>query len=141
MDLEIHERDKEGIRILDLRGRLTIGQSEAALREAIGKLTKAGITKIILNFAEVTELDEDGLAALVLCSAKVRKHGGDLKLMNLSRVHMDLMVHARLNATFDFFRNEIDAVNSFFPERAVPRFDILQFVEEQERSIPGEQVR
>jgi len=128
--LEIRQRDNEGICILALHGGLVIGPTEAKLREFIGKLAAAGTFKVILNFAAVGDLDEDGLGALVLCSAKLRKSRGDLKLLNVERVHMELMVLARLDAAFDFFDNEQDAVNSFFPDRAKLHFDILEFVRE-----------
>jgi anti-sigma B factor antagonist len=134
MNLEIQQREKEGIRILDLRGHLVIGESEAALRDAVATLAKAGVVNVVLNFAEVKDIDEDGLGALVYCSAKLRISGGKLKLLNLSRVHIDLIVLTELDAAFDVFVDEQDAVNSFFPDRAVRRFDILEFVQQQERS-------
>jgi anti-sigma B factor antagonist len=132
MDLEIHQREKEGIWILDLRGRLVIGESETALRDAVMALAKTGAVNVILNFAEAKEIDEDGLGALVYCSAKLRRSGGKLKLLNLSRVHIDLIVLTGLDAAFDVFANEQDAVNSFFPDRAIHLFDILEFVKHHE---------
>ena len=134
MDLEIQQREREGIRILDLRGRLAIGESEALLREIVLALAKTGDRKVILNFADVKEIDEPGLDALAFCSSVLQGSGGALKLLNLKRVHINLIVLMGLEAAFDVFVEEQDAVNSFFPERAVRHFDILEFVKEHRKN-------
>lgn len=131
MDLEIFQRQIQGIVILDLKGRLVLGESEALLRETITRLANTGDLKVILNCANVNEIDEDGLGFLVVCSTRLRKAGGDLKLLNLSRDHLDLVVLARLEGAFDVFTDEVSAVNSFFPERAVPPFDLLEYAKRQ----------
>ncbi|MES1257601.1 MAG: STAS domain-containing protein [Acidobacteriota bacterium] len=141
MDLEIKQRDKDGIRILDLWGRLVIGPSEATLREVVFALAKGGIVNAILNFDAVKELDEDGLGALDWCAARLRESAGALKLVNLGRVHIELIVLMRMDTAFDVFRNEQDAVDSFYPDRAERRFDLLKFVEEHQnhpRSTPSD---
>lgn len=131
MELEIHQREIQGIVILDLKGRLVLGESEALLRETITRLAEAGKLKVVLNCANVAEIDEDGLGFLVVCSTRLRKVGGDLKLLNLSRDHLDLLVLARLEAAFDVFTDEVSAINSFFPERVVPPFDLLEYARRQ----------
>lgn len=131
MNLQLQQRKKEGIRIFDLRGHLVIGDSEAMLRAAILALAEEGAVKAILNLAGVTELDDDGLGALVFCDAQITRSGGALKLLNLSPIHLGLMVLAKLETVFEVFMDEQDAVNSFFPGRAVRRYDILDWVEEQ----------
>lgn len=135
MDLEISQRAKEGICILDLRGRLLIGNSEAMLRASIIDLAKSGIVNVILNLADAREIDDDALGALVLCDARLRRSGGALKLLSLSQVRMKLAVLMRLDKVFDVFADEQDAVNSFFPERALRHFDILEFVEGSEKHV------
>jgi anti-sigma B factor antagonist len=132
MDIQISQRDTEGICILDLRGRLVMGESEAMLREAIAVLGTAGRPNIILNLTEATELDDDGLNALALCNSRLRQAGGALKLLNVGGTQMGLAVQLRLDADFDVFVNEHDAVSSFFPDRAALPFDILEFVREQQ---------
>jgi anti-anti-sigma regulatory factor len=67
MDLQLGQREKEGICILDLDGSLTIGDSEVMLRTTMVTLAEAGALNIILNLAGVTQIDEDGLSALVFC--------------------------------------------------------------------------
>jgi anti-sigma B factor antagonist len=129
MDLQLLQREKEGIQILDLRGRLVIGESEATLRTAIVSLAEGGVVNVILNFAGVTEIDADGLSALAFCNARIVRSGGALKLLKISPLHLRLMVLTKLNTEFDVFTDEQDAVNSFFPDRAVRRYDILELVE------------
>ncbi len=138
MGLGIQQREREGIQILDLRGSLGIGESEALLRQTVVALAKSGVVKVIVNLAQVKEIDEDGLDALVFCSATLVKSGGALKLLNLSEVHIYLIVEMGLGAALDSFRNEQDAVNSFFPDRATVHFDILEFVRQQEERLRRE---
>jgi anti-sigma B factor antagonist len=132
MDFQLHQREKEGIWILDLRGRLIIGDSEATLRSAIVALAEAGAVNIILNLAGATEIDDDGLATLIFCHARIVRSGGALKLLNLPR-HLSPMVLAKLDTALEVFTDEQDAVNSFFPDRAVRHYDILEWVQEQEK--------
>jgi len=121
--------------ILDLKGRLALGESEALLRETITTLATAGDVKVILNCANLNEIDEDGLGFLVVCSTRLHKAGGALKLLNLRKDHLDLIVLARLEGTFDVFTDDISAVNSFFPERAVPSFDVLEYATRQSGGV------
>jgi len=131
MDLHINERQSDGIVILDLKGRLVIGESEALLGETITSFANVGSVNVVLNCAELSEIDVDGLGFLVVCSTRLRKAGGALKLLNLRRDHLDLVVLARLEGTFDVFTDEINAVNSFFPERVASSFDLLEYARRQ----------
>ena len=133
MDLQLHQREKEGIQILDLHGHLLEGASEARLRAAIIELAEARTVNVILNFASVTEIDTDGLGALVFCDAWLTRASGALRLLNLSARHFDLMVLTKLDTISEVFTDEQDAVNSFFPERAALRYDILEFVEDPDK--------
>jgi anti-sigma B factor antagonist len=131
-DLRLGQREKEGICILDLNGSLTIGDSEAMLRGTIVTLAEAGALNIILNLAGVTQIDEDGLTALVVCNARIASCGGTLKLLRLPP-GLSMMILTKLDTVFEVFADEQDAVNSFFPERAVRHYDILQWVQGQEK--------
>jgi anti-sigma B factor antagonist len=133
MDLQLHQREKEGIQILDLHGHLIEGASEARLRSAISELAEARTVNVILNFAGVTEIDTDGLGALVFCDARLTRASGALRLLNLSARHLDLMVLTKLDTISEVFTDEQDAVNSFFPDRAALRYDILDFVEDPDK--------
>ena len=134
MDRHISQREREGIRILDLRGQLKAGDSESNLRSMIDALARDNVVNIALNLAEVTKIDSDGLEALVLCYTEVRKCGGALKLVRLNIEHLDLNVLTKLNTVFEVFVDEQDAVNSFFPSRAIRRYDVLEWVREQEKT-------
>jgi len=134
MDLRLSQRDKEGIRILDMRGHLKAGDSESNLRTTMNAFVKANALNIILNLAEVTRIDADGLEALVFCYTQIRRHDGALKLARLNIEHLSLNVLTKLNTVFEVFVDEQDAVNSFFPGRATRDYDLLEWVREQEQA-------
>jgi len=133
MSLDIQQREHEGITILDLKGRITVGKEASALREKTGALIVGGTKDVILNLAHVDYIDSTGLGALVMCSTTQRKAGGNLKLVNLNRRNIELLVMTKLATVFDLFTDEQDAVNSFFPDREIKTFDILNFVEQMKK--------
>ena len=133
MSLEIGQRDHEGIAVLDLKGRITMGAEAGTLREKVAEVTASGSKNIILNLVQVDYIDSTGLGALVMCSTSQLKAGGALKLLNLNRRNVELLVMTKLATTFDLFTDEQDAVNSFFPDRAIKTFDILSFVEQMKK--------
>jgi anti-sigma B factor antagonist len=133
MSLDIQQREHEGIAILDLKGRITMGEEAGALREKVTLLAGAGSINIIVNLAHVDYIDSTGLGAMVMCSTTVRKAGGSLKLENLNRRNIELLVMTKLATVFDLFTDEQDAVNSFYPDREIKKFDILNFVEEMKK--------
>jgi len=134
MDGRLTHREIEGIRILDLRGQLKAGGSESTLRSMINALASDDVIDIVLNLAEVTKIDSDGLETLVLCHTQIRKCGGSLKLARLNSEHLNLNVLTKLNTVFEVFVDEQDAVNSFFPDLATPHYDVLKWVQEQEKT-------
>ena len=137
MNLEVRYREKEGVRILDLEGHLVEGPSVGRLREAIIALADAKTLKAILNFARVTKVDAEGAQALFFSHAQVSTSGGALKLLNLNAQHVDPTEFTKLEVMFEVFKDEQDAINSFFPDRAVHHYDILEFVEEAENDKDG----
>jgi anti-sigma B factor antagonist len=128
MSLSIASRERENVRILDLDGRLTVGPEASQLRDSIQACAEAGELNVVLNLADVSFIDSTGLGALVICYTTLRKAGGQLKLVNLNRRNIELLVLTKLTAVFEIFSDEQDAVNSFFPGREVKKFDILNFV-------------
>ena len=137
MSLHINERERDGIVILDLKGALTLGHGDLELRDRLPALHQSSKVNIVLNLKDVTEIDSTGLSALVFGLARLRKGGGRLALANLDRSHMELFLLTKLAVAFEFFDDEQDAVNSFFPDRAMKKFDILDFVElENARGLP-----
>ena len=133
MSLDIQQREHEGIEILDLKGRITVGQEAGALRDKVASVTAVGSKNIILSLAHVDYIDSTGLGALVMCATTQRKAGGALKLLNLNRRNIELLVMTKLATVFDLFTDEQDAINSFFPDRAIKTFDILSFVEQMKK--------
>jgi len=133
MSLDITQREHEGITILDLKGRITVGKEASALRDKTSALLAAGTKDVILNLAHVDYIDSTGLGALVMCSTTYRRAGGQLKLVNLNRRNIELLVMTKLATVFDLFTDEQDAVNSFFPDREIKAFDILNFVEQMKK--------
>ena len=123
-----------GIVILDLKGRLVVGETNTLVREALRKVVEAGTTNVILNLAGVDYIDSTGLGTLVICYTTLKKSGGAAKLLNLTRRNLDLLVLTKLTTVFDVFNDEQDAVNSFFPNRELKRFDILSFIQSEEES-------
>jgi anti-anti-sigma factor len=133
LHLQIEQRETEGIVILDLKGRLVFGPEDVALRQRLQALREAGDINVALNLKDVSDLDTSALGTLVYCATKFQEAGGRLVLINLSPSHTELSNTVRLNTAFDIYPDEVAALNSFFPDRVVPRYDILEFVEELER--------
>jgi len=130
MPLEIHQKEHEGVTILDMKGRVTVGPEATALRAAVAGVIAADLHRLVLNLAQVDFIDSTGLGALVMCSTSMRKAGGAVKLLNLTRRNIELLVMTKLATVFEIFNDEQDAVNSFFPDRKLKQFDILSFVQE-----------
>jgi anti-sigma B factor antagonist len=130
MNLEIQRREREGIVVLDLKGRLTVGEAAGKLRETTSNEATAGNKNAVLNLKEVEYIDSTGLGAMVICYTSLQKMGGALKLCNLNKRNVELLLLTKLSTVFELFGDEQDAVNSFFPEREIKRFDILNFVQQ-----------
>ncbi|HXA49419.1 MAG TPA: STAS domain-containing protein [Candidatus Acidoferrum sp.] len=129
MSLEIQQREREGIAILDMKGRITLGKEATTLREKAAELAAAGQRNVILNLHDVDFIDSTGLGALVICATSARKNGGNVKLVNLNKRTIELLVMTRLATAFETFNDEQDAINSYYPDRKLNNFDILDFVQ------------
>lgn len=136
MALDIQEREREGIVILDLNGRLIVGEPVSSLREKIRELSGAGKVNVILNLQELEYIDSTGLGGLVISYTTLKKAGGALKILNLSKRNVELLVLTKLTTVFELFADEQDAINSFFPNRQISKFDILSFVQQQGTTNP-----
>ena len=129
MALDISQREREGVTVLDLKGRITVGREATALRDKVAALSAAGTRNLVLNLKDTDYIDSTGLGALVMCATTLRKGGGNVKLLNLNRRQIELLVMTKLATVFDLFTDEQDAVNSFYPDRKIKTFDILDFVQ------------
>jgi anti-sigma B factor antagonist len=132
--LEIESREKEGVKILDLSGKLTVGGA-SGLREKVSAETAAGHLQQILNLKEVDYIDSTGLGTMVICYMSVQKAGGALKLVNLNRRNIELLLLTKLSTVFQIFNEEQEAINSFFPDREIKHFDILSFIQQQKEGV------
>ena len=130
MSLEIEQREREGIVILTMKGRITLGKEATALREKVSELNAAGNRNLVFMLAGVDYIDSTGLGALVMSASSLRKSGGNVKLVGLNRRTIELLVMTKLATIFEIFGDEQDAVNSYFPDRKLNTFDILNFVNE-----------
>jgi anti-anti-sigma factor len=132
MSLEISESIREGVVILALKGRLTAGESNA-IREKVDQAIAAGHLNVIFDLTHVDYVDSTGLGGMVICYTTLKKHGGALKLVNPNKRNVELLALTKLHTIFEVFVEVQDAVNSFFPDREIKRFDILSFVQQQEK--------
>jgi anti-sigma B factor antagonist len=129
-NLEITSRENEGVKILDLSGKLAVGGA-SDLRERVTAETAAGSLRQLLNLKDVEYIDSTGLGTMVICHMAVQKAGGKLKLVNLNRRNLELVLLTKLTTVFEIFNDEQAAINSFFPDREIKHFDILAFVQQQ----------
>lgn len=133
MALDIQQREREGVTLLDMKGRITAGPEASALREKVAALNTAGTRKLVFNLGGVDYIDSTGLGALVMSVTSLRKNGGNVKLLHLTRRHIELLVMTKLATIFEIFNDEQDAVNSYYPDRKIKTFDILDFVQQMKK--------
>ncbi len=136
MSLDIRESSREGVDILSLKGRLTVGEA-SSVREKVTAVVATGCVNVLLNLEHVEYIDSTGLGAMVICFTSLKKAGGALKLVNPNKRNVELLLLTKLHTIFEVFADEQDAVNSFFPDREIRHFDILSFVQ-QEKDEPIE---
>jgi anti-sigma B factor antagonist len=113
MALSIHTREVSHVTILDIRGRIVLGDEIGQLRSAVRGLVADEKKKIILNLAEVDYIDSSGVGELVGCFTTVRNAGGELKLLNLTQKVHDVLHVTKLYTVFDIKDDEFQAVKSF----------------------------
>jgi len=112
-DITISERQAGDVTILDMEGKVTIGEGSVALRTTIRRLLGEGKTKILLNLGGVGYIDSSGIGELVSSFTAVNKEQGTLKLLNLTQKIQDLLAITKLLTVFDVFENEAEALASF----------------------------
>ncbi|MCI0660617.1 MAG: STAS domain-containing protein [Acidobacteria bacterium] len=113
MQLEIRERAVGEVVILDLIGKITIGEGSVQLRDAVSNLLDAGRNRIILNLSGVVYVDSSGIGELVSRYTTTKNTGGRLKLLNLPKKIKDLLMITKLLTVFEIYEEEEAAVNSF----------------------------
>ena len=113
MSMKISTRQVDGVTIVDCSGRITLGEGSITLRETVSQLLTKGQKKILLNLGEVNYIDSSGIGELVSAFTTVRKQGGELKRLNLTKKVHDLLQITKLYTVFDVKDDEAAAVKSF----------------------------
>lgn len=113
MTILANVRKVEGVHIVDLTGRITIGEETSILREALRSLLQSNHTRVLLNLSDVTYIDSSGLGELVSGFTNFSKQGGKLKLLNLTKKVHDLLSITKLLTVFEVFDDEAKAIQSF----------------------------
>ena len=111
--MEIAERKVSDVTILDLTGKMTLGEGDEMLKQAINTLLAAGNKKLVLNLENVPYIDSAGLGEVVRTHTSVSRQGGSLKLLNLTKRIEDLLAITKLLTVFDTYDTEADAIKSF----------------------------
>jgi anti-sigma B factor antagonist len=116
MNLNINSREKEGVIILELSGRVVSGEECESFRQKVKELLASRRMSILLNLGEVTRIDSTGIGALVESVILSAKEGGRLKLFNVPRLIRNILSTHRLLQAFDIYETEEEAVASFAAE-------------------------
>jgi anti-sigma B factor antagonist len=111
----IEERVAGNAIILDLKGKMTLGEGDEVLRDKVNSLVLQGSKQIVLNLAAVPYIDSAGLGEIVRTFTTVSRQGGSLKLLGLTKRITDLLSITKLLTVFETYDNEAEAVRSFSP--------------------------
>ena len=111
--MHIDERVVEGVTILDLKGKMTLGEGDELLKDKINSLIQQDKKKLLLNLEGVPYIDSAGLGEIVRTYTTVSRQGGKLKLLNLTKRIQDLLAITKLLTVFETYENEPEAVKSF----------------------------
>jgi anti-sigma B factor antagonist len=111
--MQIEQRTVGDVVVLDLKGRVMLGDGDEVLKDKVNSLVNQGQKKIVLNLAEVPYIDSAGLGEVVRTYTTVSRQGGHLKLLNLTKRITDLLAITKLLTVFDTYESEAEAVRSF----------------------------
>jgi anti-sigma B factor antagonist len=111
--MQIEERAVGDVMVLDLKGRITLGEGDELLKDKVNSLLNQGRRKLVLNLADVPYIDSAGLGEIVRTYTTVSRQGGSLKLLSLTKRITDLLSITKLLTVFETFDSESDAVRSF----------------------------
>jgi anti-sigma B factor antagonist len=111
--LRMTDRDVHGVSVLDIEGRIVLGEESNSFRERVKGLLAAGKKKIVLNLANVTYIDSAGLGTLVAAFHSARSQGAQLKMTNLGSKFKEILQVTKLMTVFDTYDSESAAVQSF----------------------------
>jgi anti-sigma B factor antagonist len=113
VSVKLSTRQVGNVAVIDVAGRITLGEGSAALRETLRDMVAKSQNKILLNLADVTYIDSSGIGELVSAYTTVANTGGQLKLLNLNKRVKDLLQITKLYTVFEVKEDEADAIRSF----------------------------
>ena len=113
MTMKASTRQVDGVTVVDLSGRITLGEGSVILRDTVRDLIGKGDKRILLNLGDVTYIDSSGIGELVSAFTTVRNQGGELKLLRLTKKVHDLLQITKLYTVFDVRDDETQAIASF----------------------------
>jgi anti-sigma B factor antagonist len=111
--MDIKERVVDGVSVLDLSGKIVLGEGDSQVRDRIKDLLADGQRHILLNLGDVNYIDSAGLGALISGYTTTKREGGQLKLMNLTKRIQDLLAITKLITVFETYDDEKEAINSY----------------------------
>jgi anti-anti-sigma factor len=111
--MKVNVRQRDGVTILDLKGKITIGVGDVALRNAVQEAINSGATKVVINLRDVTTIDSSGVGELVSAFTTATNRGVKLSLANLPSKVTDILQITQLITVFDVFDSEDEAVRAF----------------------------
>jgi len=113
VSVKLNTRQVGNVSVIDVAGRITLGEGSAALRETLRDMVSKNQNKILLNLADVSYIDSSGIGELVSGFTTVTNTGGQLKLLNLNKRVKDLLQITKLYTVFEVKEDEADAIRSF----------------------------
>ncbi|MBL8150931.1 MAG: STAS domain-containing protein [Blastocatellia bacterium] len=111
--MNIRERQVGDITILDLEGKILLGDGDVQLKQHVADLIARGVRRVLLNCSDVPYMDSSGLGEVVRCYTAVKRAGGEMKLVNLTKRLIDLLTITKLITVFEAFESEDVALKSF----------------------------
>ena len=119
MSIDFSTRQSDGITIVDIKGRITLGEGSVTLRDTVHDLLSKGQKRILLNLGDVNYIDSSGIGELVSAFTAAKKQDGEVRLLNLTKKVHDLLQITKLYTVFDVKDNEALAIQSFSAPRGV----------------------
>ena len=113
MSLRMNKRQIDSVTVIDMSGKIILGEETAQLRETVKRMLSEGNDRILLNLSDVTYIDSSGLGQLVSCFATTSEKGGQMKLLNLTNKVKEVLQITKLSTVFDIFEDENKAIQSF----------------------------
>ena len=113
MSVQISSRTAGDVTIVDVAGKITLGEGSSVLRDKVRELSAAGSKKMLINLGDVNYIDSSGIGELVSAFTSVSNSGGALKLLNLTKRVKDLLQITKLYTVFEVFDSEDTAVKSY----------------------------